>query len=101
LFADENGERIGTFQKAWATACTAAGVPGLLFHDLRRSAAMEMDRASVPRKVIMQITGHKTEAMFLRYRIVSSQDLSNAKERMERYINVPPQQPANRPAKVQ
>jgi integrase len=76
-------------------------VPGLLFHDLRRSAAMEMDRASVPRKVIMQITGHKTEAMFLRYRIVSSQDLSDAKERIERYINVPPQQTANRPEKVQ
>jgi integrase len=79
----------------------AARAPGLLFHDLRRSAAMEIDRAGVPRKVIMQITGHKTEAMFLRYRIVSSQDLSDAKERMERYINVPPQQPANRPAKVQ
>jgi len=84
--------QIGTFRKAWASACKRAGVPGLLFHDLRRSAAMNMDRAGVPRRVIMQITGHKTEAMFLRYRIVNHQDLRDASHRMEEYLSQQPPQ---------
>jgi integrase len=68
----DGGKQIGTFRKAWASACKRAGVPDLLLHGLRTSAAMNMDRTSVSRRVILQITGHKTEAMFLRYRIVNS-----------------------------
>jgi integrase len=89
VFFDDSGKQIGTFRKAWASACRRAGVPGLLFHDLRRSAAMNMDRAGVPRRVIMQITGHKTEAMFLRYRIVNSRDLSDAADGMEDRLKQP------------
>ena len=86
LFFNEEGKQIGTFRKAWASACKRAGVPGLLFHDLRRSAVVNMDRAGVPRRVIMQITGHKTEAMFTRYRIVAPADLKQAARRMEAYL---------------
>jgi hypothetical protein len=45
-----------------------------------------MDRAGVPRRVIMQITGHKTEAMFTRYRIVAPADLKHAARRMEAFL---------------
>jgi hypothetical protein len=45
-----------------------------------------MDRAGVPRRVIMQITGHKTEVMFTRYRIVAPADLKHAACRMEDYL---------------
>ena len=89
VFFDDGGRQIGTFRKAWASSCKRAGVSGLLFHDLRRSAAMNMDRAGVSRRVIMQITGHKTEAMFLRYRIVNSRDLSDAAHRMEDWLKQP------------
>ncbi len=34
-----------------------------------------MDRAGVSRHVAMKITGHKTEAIYQRYNIVSEQDL--------------------------
>ena len=90
LFFNDEGKRLGTFRKAWASACERAGMPGLLFHDLRRSAAMNMDRAGIPRRVIMQITGHKTEAMFLRYRIVNEQDLAIARQKMETYLSLAP-----------
>lgn len=82
----DHGVQIQSFRKAWASACKRAGVAGLLFHDLRRSAARNMDIAGVPRPVIMAITGHKTESMFLRYRIVASRDLKDAGIRMDQWM---------------
>jgi len=72
------GHPIGDFRKAWATACKDAGMPGLLFHDLRRSAVREMDRAGVKQAVAMKITGHKTPSMLRRYRITSVEEVREA-----------------------
>jgi integrase len=36
------GESIKTFRRSWDTACRKAGLLGLRFHDLRRSAAVQM-----------------------------------------------------------
>jgi len=74
-------------KKAWKTACDAAGLPGLHFHDLRRSAVRNMDRAGVPRPVAMRISGHKTESMYNRYNIVSERDLADVKEKMEQFLS--------------
>ena len=37
-----DGRPIVDYRKAWSSACQRAGVPGLLFHDLRRSAIRNM-----------------------------------------------------------
>src|SRR5207249_651942 len=52
-----DGKPIADFADAWETACKGAGVPGILFHDLRRSAVRNLINAGVPQSVAMQLTG--------------------------------------------
>jgi len=59
-----NGRRIKAIAPSWASACNAAGVPGLLFHDLRRSAVRNMVKAGVREKIAMSISGHLTRSIF-------------------------------------
>jgi integrase len=74
----------------WRSAGEAAGLNGRLFHDLRRSAARNMDRAGVSRHVATQITGHKTASMYRRYNIVSDDDLRTAMWRTQSYLDTLP-----------
>jgi integrase len=57
-----SGRRIKGLRAAWARACEAAGLPGRILHDLRRSAVRNLVRSGVPDTVAMRITGHKTRS---------------------------------------
>ena len=83
LFTRANGKPIRDFRKTWANACARAGVPGLLFHDLRRTAARNLRRAGIAEGVIMKIGGWRTRSVFERYAIVSQSDIAEAVKRLE------------------
>jgi integrase len=76
VFASRQGRQISDFYGAWRAACRRAGVPGRIFHDFRRTAVRNLERAGVPRSIAMKLTGHKTEAVYRRYAIVSEADLA-------------------------
>lgn len=69
---------ITSLNKAWKAACKAAGCPGRIPHDMRRSAVRNLVRAGISERVAMMMTGHKTRSVFERYNITSPGDLRDA-----------------------
>lgn len=82
VFVRPDGAQITGFRRAWRTACKRAGVTGRLFHDFRRTAVRNLERAGVSRSAAMKMTGHKTETVYSRYVIVSESDLREAGEKL-------------------
>ena len=86
VFVHDSGIAMrGWFYDAWRTACDAAGLEGLLVHDLRRSAVRNLTRAGVAESVAMKLTGHKTRDVFDRYDIKSNEDMRAAVAKLAEY----------------
>lgn len=76
------------FRFAWNRACDRLGLgkfdknlrhyDGLKPHDFRRSAARNLIKAGISRRIAMMITGHKTEHIFERYNIKTTDDVRDA-----------------------
>jgi integrase len=73
--ADERARR--SLRRAWRRACAAAGLPGRILHDFRRTAVRNLERSGMPRSVAMELVGHRTASVYQRYDIVSEKDLSD------------------------
>jgi integrase len=82
VFIHDDGTPIKDFRQTWTKACRLAGVAGRLVHDFRRTAVRNLERAGVSRSAAMQMTGHKTEAVYRRYAIVSEGDLKSAGDKL-------------------
>ena len=83
VFCRGGGQAIQSFYTRWDQACTAAGCPGRIPHDMRRTAVRNLNRAGVPETVAMKITGHKTRSVFDRYDITSEEDLADASRKLQ------------------
>jgi integrase len=86
LFTWLDGSPIKTFRDSWKQACRRAGVPELLFHDLRRTAVRNMRRAGIDTQHIKRIIGHKSDSMFERYNIIDEDDIREAGRKAERFL---------------
>jgi integrase len=87
VFTRADGKPVRDFRKAWRNLCAAAGVPGLLVHDMRRTAARNFRRAGVAEGVIMRVGGWKTPSVFERYNIVDQRDIREALHKLEQAQN--------------
>ena len=87
---------VTNLRVGWNKACHSLGLgvyekrlyKGLTIHDLRRSASRNLIRAGVSRGVAMQITGHKTEAIFERYNITDAADVRDALVKVGQYAKL-------------
>jgi integrase len=78
-----NGRPVRDFRTAWKNACEKAKIGHRLFHDYRRSAVRNMERARVPRSAAMKVTGHLTESIYKRYAITDAEMMGEATKRIE------------------
>ena len=74
VFHRYGGKPIKAFYGASRVACVAAGCPGRIPHDCRRTAVRALVRAAVSETVAMQLSGHKTRSVFDRYDITRDAD---------------------------
>ena len=114
VFTRKDGTAVRDFRKTWWAACIRSGVggmlcsrclgpvkgkkceacgseshvyQGLIFHDLRRTAARNLRRAGVAEGVIQKIGGWRTRSVFERYAIVTQSDISDAMKMLETHQN--------------
>ncbi|MCC7415590.1 MAG: site-specific integrase [Acidobacteria bacterium] len=94
VFCYAVGDRAGRqvtqneYWHSWCLARAAADCPDRIPHDFRRTAVRNLVRTGVPERVAMQLTGHKTRAVFERYNITSPNDLREAALKLDTYSGV-------------
>lgn len=81
-----DGVTVRAWRQAWSRACSAAGIPGRLLHDCRRTAARNLIRAGIPERVAMTLTGHKTRSVFDRYNMVNERELHEAGDKLAAFL---------------
>jgi len=80
------GAPIKSIKTCLTNACKKAEIENFRFHDLRHTFNTMMRKAGVPKSVIMNLTGHKTSAMFDRYNTIDEEDAREAIRKLNEYL---------------
>jgi integrase len=78
---------VGDVRKRLGKTCSDAGVPRVTMHAFRRSMVKFYSDAGVDQAAIMQFTGHRTDSMFRRYRIVDTTSHVLAAKKVARWAD--------------
>lgn len=70
--------------REWHAVCDRLEIRGKDAYTIRHAMVMQLDRAGVPRSVARSITGHRTESMYLRYRMVPKEEQEAALAKLNR-----------------
>ena len=78
------GQKVTSCRWQWKRACSRAGYAdrGWVIHDLRRSAITRMMAAGSDQKTAMEWSGHRTDAVFRRYLIVTMERMAEVAEKV-------------------
>ena len=87
------GRQIRDFRHPWRKATKAAGLEGLFFHDLRRSAARNLVRAGVPIPLAQKMLGHETPSIFTRYCIIDETMLREGASKLAAFFEGQAEEP--------
>jgi integrase len=90
VFHQDDGRPVGDWRKTWWRACRDAGLPGRLFHDLRRTIARNLIQSGVSEGHAMKITGHATRSVFERYAISTEADERKASALFAEHVSALP-----------
>jgi integrase len=80
------GKQIKSFRKAFKAAAKEIGYPGLLPHDMRRSAVRNFRRSGLSEHEGMALSGHRTDSVYRRYDIISDEDLTESMNRVQEHL---------------
>ncbi|SLM49332.1 putative Integrase family protein [Nitrospira japonica] len=80
------GRPLKRVSRSFTTALKSAGITDFRFHDLRHCASTNMRRAGVDTATAMKIVGHKSEKMWKRYNAIEERDLTQAAQKVHKYL---------------
>jgi integrase len=78
VFPNDDGTRLETIKKPWASVCKLAELADFNFHDCRHSFASKLVQRGVPLNTVRELLGHASLTMTLRYSHLAPGDLSSA-----------------------
>src|SRR5579885_125487 len=81
-----HGHPIIDYRRAWHKACAAAGLPGRIPHDFRRTAARNLINAGVDPLTTMQLVGWNDMEMLRRYNIINDSTLAAGAAKLQTYL---------------
>lgn len=82
VFESPSGREVKKWKihfTTWRSICDRAGVEGIVFHDLRRGATVNMAKAGTPERLRKAVLGHSSSEVHAIYDRVQEDDLVDVK----------------------